>query len=113
MDGHGAARVGHHRRGSRGATVAGLSASSEGRVSAPLRQLCNRSALCASRARRHTCALPMRVTDLLRTMDIFEALPAEELATIASLLRERRLRESEVLCRQGEVGDALFIVTGG
>jgi CRP-like cAMP-binding protein len=55
----------------------------------------------------------MRVTDLLRTMDIFEALPAEELATIASLLREQRLRETEVLCRQGEVGDALFIVTGG
>ena len=55
----------------------------------------------------------MRVTDLLRTMDIFEALPAEELETIAQLLRERRLAESEVLCRQGEPGDAMFIVTGG
>src|SRR2546428_9587137 len=55
----------------------------------------------------------MRVTDLLRTMDIFEALASEELETIAQLLRERRLAESEVLCRQGEVGDALFIVTGG
>ena len=55
----------------------------------------------------------MRVTDLLRTMDIFEALPSEELETIAQLLRERRLAETEVLCRQGEPGDALFIVTGG
>jgi CRP-like cAMP-binding protein len=55
----------------------------------------------------------MRVTDLLRTMDIFEALPSEELEKIAQLLRERRLLESEVLCRQGEPGDALFIVTGG
>ena len=55
----------------------------------------------------------MRVTDLLRTMDIFEALPSEELETIAQLLRERRLAESEVLCRQGDPGDALFIVTGG
>src|SRR6202048_4239340 len=55
----------------------------------------------------------MRVTDLLRTMDIFEALASEELETIAQLLRERRLAESEVLCRQGEAGDALFIVTGG
>lgn len=55
----------------------------------------------------------MRVTDLLRTMDIFEALPSEELETIAQLLRERRLDESDVLCRQGEPGDALFIVTGG
>jgi CRP-like cAMP-binding protein len=55
----------------------------------------------------------MRVTDLLRTMDIFETLPSEELETIAQLLRERRLAEAEVLCRQGEPGDALFIVTGG
>src|SRR5437868_6103928 len=55
----------------------------------------------------------MRVTDLLRTMDIFEALPSEELGTIAQLLRERRLAETEVLCRQGDPGDALFIVTGG
>ncbi len=55
----------------------------------------------------------MRVTDLLRTMDIFEALPSEELEPIAQLLRERRLAEGEVLCRQGEPGDALFIVTGG
>src|SRR2546422_129223 len=30
----------------------------------------------------------MRVTDLLRTMDIFEAIPSEELETIAQLLRE-------------------------
>jgi CRP-like cAMP-binding protein len=55
----------------------------------------------------------MRVTDLLRTMDIFEAIPSEELETIAQLLRERRLAEAEVLCRQGDPGDALFIVTGG
>jgi Flp pilus assembly CpaE family ATPase len=55
----------------------------------------------------------MRVTDLLRTMDIFEALPSEELEPIAQLLRERRLVEGELLCRQGEPGDALFIVTGG
>src|SRR6185295_114906 len=55
----------------------------------------------------------MRVTDLLRTMDIFQALPSEELEPIAQLLRERRLLEGEVLCRQGEPGDALFIVTGG
>lgn len=55
----------------------------------------------------------MRVTDLLRTMDIFEALPSEEIETIAQLLREHRLAESEVLCRQGDPGNALFIVTGG
>jgi CRP-like cAMP-binding protein len=46
-------------------------------------------------------------------MDIFQALPSEELEPIALLLRERRLLEGEVLCRQGEPGDALFIVTGG
>jgi len=46
-------------------------------------------------------------------MDIFEALRSEELETIAQLLRERRLSEADVLCRQGDPGDALFIVTGG
>ena len=55
----------------------------------------------------------MKVTDLLRTMDIFENLPAEEIEKIARLLRERRLAENDVLCRQGEMGDAMFIVTGG
>lgn len=55
----------------------------------------------------------MRVTDLLRTMDIFAGLPSEKVETIAQVLRERRLAESEVLCRQGDPGDALFIVTGG
>src|SRR5919199_2718853 len=55
----------------------------------------------------------MRVTDLLRTMDIFQTLTSEELESIALLLRERRLAEGETLCTQGEPGDALFIVTGG
>lgn len=55
----------------------------------------------------------MRVTDLLRTMDIFEQLPAEEVEKIARLLRERRLAENDVLCRQGEPGDAMYVVTGG
>ena len=55
----------------------------------------------------------MRVTDLLRTMDIFEHLPSDELEKIARLLRERRLAEDQVLCREGDPGDAMFIVTGG
>lgn len=55
----------------------------------------------------------MKVTDLLRTMDIFEQLPAEDLEKIARLLRERRLAEGEVLMRQGEPGDAMYVVTGG
>src|SRR5579859_7658104 len=77
-------------------------------------------ALAAFLLLKHTCPPPigspgayMRVTDLLRTMDIFAALPAEKLETIAQLLRERRLAESEVLCRQGDPGDAMFVVTGG
>ena len=47
----------------------------------------------------------MKVTDLLRTMDIFEHLPSEEREKIARLLRERRLMEGQVLCRQGEPGE--------
>src|SRR2546425_8829315 len=67
----------------------------------------------APRSEAQELTANMRVTDLLRTMDIFEAIPSEELETIAQLLRERRLAEAEVLCRQGDPGDALFIVTGG
>ncbi len=46
-------------------------------------------------------------------MEIFQNLPAEDLETIARILRERRLAEGDVLFRQGEAGDAMFIVTGG
>src|SRR5919205_3391302 len=55
----------------------------------------------------------MKVTDLLRTMDIFEQLPAEDIEKIGRLLRERRLVENEVLMREGDPGDAMYIVTGG
>lgn len=55
----------------------------------------------------------MKVTDLLRTMDIFEQLPAEDIEKIGRLLRERRLTENEPLMRQGDPGDAMYIVTGG
>ncbi len=55
----------------------------------------------------------MRAIDLLRTMDIFENLPAGDLETIARMLRERHLAEGEVLFHQGEAGDAMFVVTGG
>lgn len=46
-------------------------------------------------------------------MDIFENLFPEELEQIAHILRERYLSEGEVLCREGEVGDAMYLVTGG
>ncbi len=55
----------------------------------------------------------VNVIDLLRTMDIFENLPEGDLEAIANILRERRLARDEVLFRQGDAGDAMYIVTGG
>src|SRR5437660_555091 len=52
----------------------------------------------------------MRVTDLLRTMDIFEALGSEELETIAQLLLERRLGDSALLLRHGGSGKTTVAV---
>lgn len=53
------------------------------------------------------------VSDLLRGMDIFERLPEAELAKVGKLLKERRFLESQLLVRQGDRGDALYIVTEG
>lgn len=53
------------------------------------------------------------VTEILRSLDIFERLPEAELSKIAKLLKERKLGENQVLFRQGDVGDALYIITQG
>lgn len=54
-----------------------------------------------------------KLTELLRKISIFERLPEVELAKIARLLKERRFAEDQVLFRQGDRGDSLYIVTHG
>jgi CRP-like cAMP-binding protein len=56
------------------------------------------------------------VTDystFLRSMDIFRPLPDDELARIASRLKERRFSPGETIFHRGDPGDAMFIIVEG
>src|SRR5437870_8076256 len=54
-----------------------------------------------------------QVIDLLRSMDIFADLSHEELAKIARLLKEHKVRENDAIFAQGDPGDSLYIVLQG
>lgn len=51
--------------------------------------------------------------DVLRRVDIFENVSEAELDRIAALLKERKYRQNQVIFKQGDVGDALYIVADG
>ena len=55
----------------------------------------------------------MKLTDVLRKMDIFDALSNQDLDRVAKLMRERKISENSVLFKQGDPGDALYIVQEG
>jgi CRP/FNR family cyclic AMP-dependent transcriptional regulator len=51
--------------------------------------------------------------DFLRQVTLFKDLGEEDLAALGARLRERRVREGEVLFRQGEPGDEMFLIRRG
>ena len=53
------------------------------------------------------------VTDLLRQADVFARLPEPVLRTIGGLLHERRFKKDQVLFRQGEPSDSLYVILAG
>ncbi len=55
----------------------------------------------------------MKYVETLRTVGIFQALRDEELAQIGELLEEKKYSKAAIIFRQGEVGDALYIVESG
>lgn len=57
--------------------------------------------------------MPLIVTELLRSMDIFEELPLEDVERVAALLTEEKYAAGTPLFAQGDPGDAMYIVTGG
>src|SRR6266550_8262596 len=54
-----------------------------------------------------------RVLDLLRSMDLFNDLPDEELTRVARLLKEHKFDENDLIFAQDEVGDGLYIILQG
>src|SRR5690349_6113561 len=57
--------------------------------------------------------MPSHVIELLRSTDLFSELSEPELAKVARLLKEQRVSENEVIFREGEPGDGMFIVLQG
>ena len=51
--------------------------------------------------------------DVLRRSPLFEMLSEAELQVLAELSRARKLAEGDVVFREGDAGDALFVLTKG
>ena len=48
----------------------------------------------------------------LKSIDLFRALPSEELAQIAEIAEEQPLAAGDQVFAQGEPGDALYLIVG-
>jgi len=57
--------------------------------------------------------LGLSTTELVGRVELFQGLPADRLGRIGKLLRPRLALPGEVLVRQGERGDALYIIASG
>lgn len=55
----------------------------------------------------------MKEMETLKSVGLFSSLSDEELQKIGQLLKERRYRKGNVIFQQGDVGDALYIVSSG
>lgn len=55
----------------------------------------------------------MDIRNFLRGVELFEGLSDDDLEEVAALCDERRLNRGELLAKEGEPGDELFIITEG
>jgi len=53
------------------------------------------------------------VVSFLRTVSLFRELAEPHLLSLASRLRERKLRKGEVLFREGDAGQEMFLIRSG
>jgi len=51
--------------------------------------------------------------ELMRQVQLFQQLTDQELVRMLRVVYERRLRQGEVLCAEGQVGDSMYIVHDG
>jgi CRP-like cAMP-binding protein len=58
-------------------------------------------------------ASPAQTLAFLREVRLFKDIAEPELATLAATLRERSLKRGQVLFREGEVGEEMFVVLRG
>ena len=55
----------------------------------------------------------MRVTDFLRSVELFEDIPVEQLLELAPRIQDRILQPGDVLFSEGDVCEAIYVVAGG
>jgi CRP-like cAMP-binding protein len=55
----------------------------------------------------------VEIKELLRGVELFDGLTDDDLSEVATICTRRKLKEGEVLAKQGEVGRELFIVSEG
>lgn len=55
----------------------------------------------------------MELKKFLQSVDLFEGLTADELEEVAAICSDRSYRMGDIITRQGEVGDELYIITDG
>ncbi len=55
----------------------------------------------------------LRRSHLLLGATLFEPMTAEERYDIARLMSDRRLEDGDILCRQGDQGDEMYVIVGG
>ena len=58
-------------------------------------------------------ALAAEALGLLATVAPFNALPADELSRIAAVVEEQRCLAGDLIVREGDVGDALYLIADG
>ena len=56
---------------------------------------------------------PQQSLEYLRSLEFFHGLGAAEIQTVARHFAERKLKREECLIRQGEPGDALYVLRSG
>jgi CRP/FNR family cyclic AMP-dependent transcriptional regulator len=57
--------------------------------------------------------MSVSTTELLRSVPLFKDLDDAELAEVAEVCREERFRSSEVIFREGESGNRLYLIVEG
>ncbi len=55
----------------------------------------------------------MDLIAVLKTVELFDGLEAQELEAVAALCHERTYQSGQVITTQGEIGDDLFVVCDG
>ena len=57
--------------------------------------------------------LTMEKINVLKSLEIFRAIPEEHLGELASILKEKNVTGGELIIREGELGTSMFIIVDG